>query len=63
MKFLVLETLMSNRNVASREYESTKYEVSIVKIPRIVMKGPKERVATSVMEVPRTPMNVAENNI
>lgn len=34
-----------------------------MKIPRIVIRGPKERVATSVMLVPRTPMNVAENRM
>jgi len=30
-----------------------------VKIPRRVMNGPKERVATSSMFAPRMPMNVA----
>lgn len=34
-----------------------------MKIPRIVIRGPKERVATSVIDVPRTPMNVAENRM
>jgi len=52
---------MSNLNVSFRENDRTKYDVSIVKIPRIVISGPKDRVATSVIELPRTPMNVALN--
>ena len=32
-----------------------------MKIPRIVISGPKESVATSVTFVPRTPMNVRLN--
>ncbi len=32
-----------------------------MKIPRSVIRGPNERVATSVMLVPRMPMNTAEN--
>ena len=32
-----------------------------MKIPRSVMSGPKDRVATWVMFLPRTPMTVAEN--
>ena len=43
------------------EKERTKYDVNIVKIPRIVMSGPNDRVAISVMFVPRTPIKIAEN--
>jgi len=34
-----------------------------VKIPRIVMVGPKDRVATWSMFLPRTPMIIAENRM
>jgi len=34
-----------------------------VKIPRIVMIGPKDRVATWSMFVPRMPMTVAEKRM
>lgn len=56
-KLIFLEDLMSNLNVSLIEYERTKYEVSIVKIPRIVIIGPNERVAISVISVPRIPTN------
>ena len=63
MKFFVFDVLMSRRNMDLSENERTKYEVNIVKIPRIVIRGPKERVATSEIEFPRIPMNTAENNM
>ena len=34
-----------------------------MKIPRIVMIGPKDRVATSVTFLPRTPTKIAEKRI
>lgn len=34
-----------------------------MKIPRSVIRGPNERVATSVMLVSRTPMNTVENSV
>jgi len=37
--------------------------VSIVKIPRIVMIGPNDRVATSVTSFPRIPTNTAVNSM
>ena len=63
MKFHVLDVLTSRRNVEERENDRTKYAVNIVKIPSIVISGPKERVATWLTEFPRTPMNVAEKRI
>ena len=35
----------------------------MVKIPRIFIKGPKDRVATSVIELPRTPIIVREKTM
>ncbi len=35
--------------------------MNIVKIPSIVIMGPNERVATSVIEFPRTPTKVRVN--
>lgn len=53
------ENLKSKRKVSLSAKESTKYEVSIVKIPRTVTIGPNERVATSVTFCPSTPTKVA----
>ena len=63
MKLFGLEILTSYLNVSRREKARTKYDVSIVKIPRIVISGPKDRVATWVMFLPRTPMTVAEKRM
>ena len=61
MRFVFFDVLRSYLNASLRENERTKYEVSMVKIPRIVIRGPNDRVAISVMFVPRTPMKVALN--
>jgi|GEM_PF-2014861 hypothetical protein len=63
MKFVLLGVFMSYLKVAWREYERTKYEVNIVKIPRIIMIGPKESVAILVMAVPSVPMKIDENKM
>ena len=62
MKVVVFDVLMSYLNVFFKQKDKTKKEVSIVKIPRIVMIGPKDMVATSVISVPRTPMDTMENS-
>jgi len=61
MRFVFFDVLRSYLNASLRENERTKYEVSMVKIPRIVIRGPNDRVAISVMFVPRTPMKIALN--
>jgi len=55
--------LISYVYVAWIEYDRTKYEVSIVKIPRRVIKGPNDKVATSVILLPRMPIKTRENII
>ena len=62
-KLSLRRILMSYLNVSLRENERTKYEVSIVKIPRMTTIGPNDRVATSVTFLPRTPMKTAEKRM
>ncbi len=59
MKFTFFEVLMSYLKVSLRAYDMTKNEVSIVKIPRMVVNDPNERVATSSTFWPSTPMKIA----
>jgi len=61
MRFVFFDVLKSYLNASLRENERTKYEVNMVNIPRIVIRGPNDKVAISVMFVPRTPMKVALN--
>ena len=62
-KFILELNFKSSLNVSFSANDNAMYEVSIVNIPRIIINGPKERVATSVILFPRTPINIALNII
>lgn len=62
-KLVLLDVFMSYLNVFFRENDRTKYEVSIVKIPRITIRGPNDNVATWLTFVPNTPMKIALNAV
>ena len=62
-KFVFFDVLMSYLNVLLRENDRTKYDVNIVNIPRMIIRGPKDRAAISVTFVPRTPIKIVLNAI